>query len=168
MPEGGNDLLVTKQSYVNDTEGNVILTHTLIMPKVRPNDFDAAFKLRYVRLINQCGLFAKKVKLKRKISGCGLYTGVLSRPTLTVLCSCLQMYCTVLGADLAVIESSAEQVYIEGFLQRMAGSTWLVSSYMSLNMLLICFPEVNKFLALVHFFMAKAICNCPNFHESGE
>ena len=38
----------------------------------------------YVRLINQCGLHMDKIKILKKISGCGLYTGALSRSKITV------------------------------------------------------------------------------------
>ena len=36
---------------------------------------------------------------------------------------CEQLYCKVLGADLAVIDSADEQHYLEGFLGRMAGTS---------------------------------------------
>ena len=38
----------------------------------------------YVQLINQCGLYVDKIKIFKKISGCGLYTGALNRPKITV------------------------------------------------------------------------------------
>ena len=40
--------------------------------------------MSYVRLINQCSLYVDKIKIFRKISGCGLYTGALNRPKITV------------------------------------------------------------------------------------
>ena len=35
-------------------------------------------------VINQCGLYVDKIKILKKISGCGLYTGALNRPKITV------------------------------------------------------------------------------------
>ena len=40
--------------------------------------------MSYVRLINQCGLYVDKIKIFLKIRGCGLYTGALNRPKITV------------------------------------------------------------------------------------
>ena len=37
-----------------------------------------------MRLINQCGLYVDKIKIFKKNSGCGLYTGALNRPKITV------------------------------------------------------------------------------------
>ena len=41
-------------------------------------------RVSYVQLINQCGLYVDKIKIFKKISGCGLYTGALNRPKITV------------------------------------------------------------------------------------
>ena len=41
-------------------------------------------RVSYVRLINQCGRYVDKIKIFKKISGCGLYTGALNRPKITV------------------------------------------------------------------------------------
>ena len=42
-------------------------------------------RVSYVRLINQCGLYVDKIKISLKFSGCGLYTGTLNRPKMTVV-----------------------------------------------------------------------------------
>ena len=42
-------------------------------------------RVSYVRLINQCGLYVDKIRIFLKNSGCGLYTGALNRPKITVL-----------------------------------------------------------------------------------
>ena len=39
----------------------------------------------YVRLIDQCGLYVDKIRIFKKNSGCGLYTGALNRPKITVI-----------------------------------------------------------------------------------
>ena len=39
----------------------------------------------YVRLINQCSLYVDKIRILKKICGCGLNTGALNRPKITVL-----------------------------------------------------------------------------------
>ena len=42
--------------------------------------------MSYERLINQCGLYVDKIRIFLKNSGCGLYTGALNRPKITVVC----------------------------------------------------------------------------------
>ena len=42
-------------------------------------------RVSYVQFINQCGLYVDKIKIFFKNSGCGLYTGVLNRPKITVV-----------------------------------------------------------------------------------
>ena len=41
-------------------------------------------RMSYVRLINQCGLYEDKIRIFKKNSACGLYTGALNRPKITV------------------------------------------------------------------------------------
>ena len=40
--------------------------------------------MSYVRLINQCGLYEDKIRIFLKNGACGLYTGALNRPKITV------------------------------------------------------------------------------------
>ena len=40
--------------------------------------------MSYVRLINQCGLYEDKIRIFKKNGACGLYTGALNRPKITV------------------------------------------------------------------------------------
>ena len=41
--------------------------------------------MSYMRLINQCGLYEDKIRIFLKNSACGLYTGALNRPKITVI-----------------------------------------------------------------------------------
>ena len=58
--------------------------------------------MSYVRLINQCGLYVDKIKIFLKISGCGLYTGALNRPKITVFFSVAVFLSTLLWEFLFV------------------------------------------------------------------
>ena len=64
--------------------------------------------MSYVRLINQCGLYEDKIRIKKKNSGCGLYTGALNRPKITVVVGILVVVVIVVKIIMIAFKGQVE------------------------------------------------------------
>ena len=106
-------------------------------------------RVSFVRLINQCGLYVDKKNFK--ISGCGLYTGALNRPKITVLCD----YCLL---DMCECPCLSVCGYIR-VTQNMSGCVSLcVSIPLSLSLFLFPCVSLSLCMSLVTSF------NCDVFY----